>query len=220
MQNLENNIQLGADGQPLNFYFNKKRREGRNLDELVGLVKGILADGLVCKAECEVLANWCTANGDETGTWPIGPIVGLLAHIYEDGIVTPQELDNLRFLLTDLVGEVGEARTPPAQVGCIPSTALPLSRPAPKVVFYQKVFVFTGKFASGTRNDCFKQTMLRGGICENTITRRVDYLVIGSMGSRDWIHSPWGRKIELAMELQKSKPISIISEETFCQALL
>jgi hypothetical protein len=212
MRNLESNIHLGADGQPLNFYFNKRRREGRNLDELIGLVKGILADGLVSKTECEVLANWCTAHGDEAGTWPIGPIVGLLSHIYDDGIVTPQELENLRFLLTELVGQVSEAGTP--------STALPLSKPAPQVIFYQKVFVFTGKFGSGTRNDCFKQTMLRGGICEDTITRRVDYLVIGSMGSRDWVHSPWGRKIERAMEIQKSKPISIISEETFCQALL
>jgi len=40
-----------------------------------------------------------------------------------------------------------------------------------------------------------------------------DYLVIGEIGSSNWVHSSFGRKIEKAMELKEKGRISIVSEK-------
>lgn len=150
--------------------------------------------------------------GVEAGEWPTGIIVQRLNRIYEDGIVTPEELEDLGDLLQNIIGGM------PGTVDS--STTLPLTKPVPEIVFDGNVFVFTGKFAAGTRNHCYKETMIRGGICEDSVTLRVDYLVIGAIGSRDWIHTPYGRKIERAVDLQRAKPISIVSEQTWARYLL
>jgi len=205
-------IDRDDDGQPLNWLFNSKRRHGRNYDELIGMIRGITADGKVCRSEANLLVNWCLHYGVDASEWPAGPIVKRLNRIYEDGIVTEDELDDLKALLVQILG--GDEQNVSG------ATALPLCRPAPEVIFDQNVFVFTGKFASGTRDHCQRETALRGGICVDSVSLKINYLVIGSMGSRDWIHTPWGRKIERAKELQASKPISIISEETWSRFLL
>lgn len=197
------------DSQPLNRFFNQGRRTDRNYDELIGIIRGVVADGKVCDAEAKLLASWCLTYGIESGDWPAGIIIDRLNRIYEDGVATEDELEDLRLLLLDIITENVEEPTP-----------LPLTKPHPEVIFDQNVFVFTGKFATGTRNHCFKETMLRGGICEDSVNLRVDYLVIGSVGSRDWAHTAWGRKIERAVELQRSKPIAIISEERWASFLL
>lgn len=155
------------------------------------------------------MANWCLKYGIESRDWPAGIIVDRLNRIYDDGVASAEELEDFRELLLEIVTENIDEPTP-----------LPLTKPHPEVIFDQNVFVFTGKFASGTRNHCFKETMLRGGICEDSINLRMDYLVIGSIGSRDWIHTAWGRKIERAVELQRSKSIAIISEERWASFLL
>lgn len=198
-----------SDGQPLNRFFNQARRTQRNFDELIGIIRGVVADGHVCDAEAKLLASWCLSYGTETPEWPANILVDRLTRIYDDGVASEEELEDLRLLLLDIVSEDVEEPSP-----------LPLTKPAPEVVFDRNVFVFTGKFASGTRNHCFKETMLRGGICEDSISLRVDYLVIGSIGSRDWAHTAWGRKIERVVDLQRSKPIAIISERQWASFLL
>jgi NAD-dependent DNA ligase len=126
--------------------------------------------------------------------------------------LTRDELDGLRDLLQNIIGGHPTSVDAP--------TALPLTKPIPEVIFDQNTFVFTGKFVFGTRNACFKETMLRGGICDDSVTLRADYVVIGSIGARDWAHTAWGNKIKRAVELQRSKPIAIINEETWARYLL
>lgn len=199
-----------GDGQPLNFLWNAANRRHRNYDELIGMIRGIIADGQVVRAEADLLATWCIQYGADAPEWPVNAIVSRLRRIYDDSIVTPEELDDLKLLLDDIVGG------PQLEV----PTALPLTRPAPEVIFDRNCFVFTGSFAYGTRSICAKDTALRGGTIAERVNLSTDYLVIGSVGSRDWKHSAWGNKIERAIELQRSKPIAIISEQRWSSYLL
>lgn len=199
------------DGQPLNWALNRGFRQDRNHDELIGIIRGVIADGKVCEQEANLLGRWCLEYGVDCSDWPAGRIVERLNRIYEDGVATAEELDDFKDLLVEIVGA---AKNPISA-----STDLPLTAPPPEIVFPDNVFVFTGKFAIGTRNHCFKETMLRGGICEETVSLRLDYLVIGSIGSRDWAHSAWGRKIERVVELQRTRPIAIVSEEHWARFL-
>jgi len=82
------------------------------------------------------------------------------------------------------------------------ASTLPLDTPPPLICWGpDEVYVFTGRFAYDTRKDCEREVTERGGTCEPNITRRTSFLVIGTFGSRDWVQSSYGRKIQRAAEL-------------------
>ena len=49
---------LDPHGQPVSGLVNRKRRVERDLSELLGLAKGMLADGVVNDKEAEYLVKW------------------------------------------------------------------------------------------------------------------------------------------------------------------
>jgi NAD-dependent DNA ligase len=101
------------------------------------------------------------------------------------------------------------------------ATRLPLDEPPPNLSFQSHVFVFTGRFLFGTRARCEQAVCQRGGMCEGNITQRTNALVIGNLGSRDWIHTSFGRKIQKAVEYQrKGVRLSIVGEEHWTRQLM
>ncbi len=86
--------------------------------------------------------------------------------------------------------------------------------PPPEIIFDHRLFCLTGKFASGTRNECQAQVTALGGDCTKAPSRKTDYVVIGTIGSRDWIHSTHGRKIEKAVDIRdEGSGLHIVTEE-------
>lgn len=50
-------MMLDPDGQALNLAFNRARRTERDVCELLGLAKGLLADGVVTESEATLLRD-------------------------------------------------------------------------------------------------------------------------------------------------------------------
>ncbi len=98
----------------------------------------------------------------------------------------------------------------------------PYDSPRPKVVIKGKSFLFTGKFGFGSRKECQKAVTLLGGISpdQKQANQFIDYLVVGSEGSKAWSKGDYGNKIEAAILARKQhgKP-AIISEEHWIAAL-
>jgi NAD-dependent DNA ligase len=118
-------------------------------------------------------------------------------------------------LLSALVGG-----TASLLLGYEAATTLPLDDPTPAICWDDAVYVFTGRFAYGTRAHCEREVMQRGGSCEPNITRRTSFVVIGTFGSRDWKHSSYGRKIQQAVKLRESGvTIRIVGEDHWANAL-
>ncbi len=187
---------------------NAGRREDRDLMEMLGLVKGVLADGKVCEAEANHLNTWIRCHPDVLATFPGKALADRLTHIFEDGRVDVDERRDLAQLLKQLVG--GEAGLIGGESS---STELPLDSPPPPVQFSGKSFVLTGKFAMGPRKACEALIVSHGGVCKRSVIATLDYLVIGSFGSRDWIQTSHGRKIEKAMQLKKDgRQVAIVGE--------
>jgi hypothetical protein len=209
------NSGTNPDGQPFSLGFNAHRRMERDISELLGLAKGLLADGVICREEADHLKSWVAVHPDASDVWPCNIIAARLDRIYRNGVVTDEERDDLRDLLSDLVG--GKAGI---LVGLDAATALPINRPPPKVVFRGRTFVLTGKFAMGPRASCERLTTKAGGTCESDVTQRTRYLVVGTFGSRDWVHTSHGRKIEKAVEYRDSgQAIAIIQEDHWAHAI-
>lgn len=206
---------LDPHGQPYNMHFNRGRRTERDLSELLGLAKGVLADGVVSAQEAELIRVWVENHGDAAARWPINALHDRLARIFQDGRVDEEERTELAELLTALVG--GEAGI---IGGADAATDLPIDTPPPVIAWPDSVFVFTGKFAFGPRTECERSAARLGGRCESHVTRRTNYLVIGTFGSRDWAQTSFGRKIEAAVRLRmEGHPLAIVSEDYWAGSL-
>ncbi len=197
------------DAQPINLHFNAERRCVRSVDECIGIIKGIMADDHVHEEEVHALAKWLLPNRALVHEWPISVIAERLERVYADQVVDNREREELRELFRKLIGsheDVSEFRSA--------ATRLPLTDPPPAIVIPEQLFVFTGKFVHGTRKICEQEVLERGGFTKRQVTQKVDYLVIGTIGSRDWIHSTHGRKIEAAVaNVERGHPMAIVSEE-------
>lgn len=102
-----------------------------------------------------------------------------------------------------------------------PTTDLPLDDPPPALVFADRTFLFTGAFVYGTRRECQQAVVARGGLFVEKAVQRMNVLVIGCIGSRDWIHSSFGRKIEAVMHLKRQGfQISTVDEHHWVTHLL
>ncbi|MDR5836610.1 BRCT domain-containing protein [Caballeronia sp. LZ034LL] len=207
---------LDRDGQPLIRAFRGQAVAERKLDELIGIVKGVLADGVVSQGEAEFLLQWLEANREVAAIWPANVIYPRLAEALADGVLDLREEGELLELLLQTVG----GNKAPSQGDASDSTMLPLTRPAPAVVFPDRSFCFTGKFFSGTRDWCRRQVHERGGFPAEAITKKLHYLVIGEIGSRDWLHSTYGTKIQKAVShASTGAPLAIVSEEHWVKHL-
>lgn len=189
-----------------------KRREDRTVDELIGVCRGVLADGSINALEAEFLRGWIERNAGALQEFPYDVLFKRLSDALVDGVLDEEEERDLLFAISKFVG--GEASGEFASESASLSTALPLDDPAPKVVMPDSVFVVTGTFAFGPRQAVTTEIVQRGGSVSANVSGKVAYLVVGSVGSRDWAHSSYGRKIEKAVQLRdEGAPIAIVHED-------
>ena len=202
-------------GQPASV-LNAARRTLRDAAELLGIAKGVIADGIVNEHEAVLVQSWLTSHPDVEND----PVLRLLAarvrHIFSDGRVDDDERLELQELLADLIG--GRASL---TLGYDAATALPLDNPPPLMCYGpDDVYVFTGRFAYGTRNQCHREVTDRSSPVDDNVTRRTSFLVIGSFGSRDWMTSSYGTKIRRAAELRNGGfAIRLVSEDHWASNL-
>ena len=190
----------------------------RNIDELIGISRGVLADGKVNKQEAKFLQEWIENHftKQDLKEYPLNTIYDRLIKVLADNKLDKDEANEIKELLEGLTGK----KPITEQIKSMSST-LPLCEPLPTVVFDNKKFCLTGVFTIGTRRQCENIIKELGGFVKKEPTLDTDYLVIGILGNNDWIHSSYGRKIERAVKLRDEKKtnIKIITEEHFIKFL-
>lgn len=178
----------------------------RQIDELVGLAKGALLDGKVEQHEADGILAWLHANVECLDTWPASVLYDRLRAMLADGVLDPEEAGELLGLLMQIAAPAGLGAAP------APST-LPLTAPAPEILYPGRSFCFTGVFEFGSRADCHEAVLARGGEPAKGVTKKLNYLVIGSVGSDFWRHSSFGTKIlKAAQYCDEGAGIAIVSE--------
>ena len=193
--------------EELHRIFGRARLDDRQVNELVGLARGLCADETINQAEAEYLQKWLAASTAITDN----PIVGNLMIRVRDMLIDRRlAADEARELLETLKKFSGDK----FELGeVIKSTTLPLDDPQPEILFEGKRFCFTGTFAFGSRADCEAAVGDRGGLI-GSLTMATSYLVVGIYATDTWAHSAYGRKIERAVEMKtQGVPIAIIGEQ-------
>lgn len=193
--------------------FNRKNIQDRQIDTLIGLSKGLTADGKVDQAEAEFLMSWLVQSRQASESPIIANLLQKVASMLEDDVLDEEESTELLSILRQITGE-------PIEIGELAKTSsLPLNDPLPEIDFPGKTFLFTGTCAYGTRKQCHQITEELGGIIAKGVTKNLDYLVLGSYVTDSWVHESFGRKIEKAMGYRnEGLPVVILSEEHWAQS--
>jgi len=188
--------------------FNRKSIDDRQIDTLIELSKGLIADGKIDQAEAAVLHNWLIQSRQCSNNPIIENLLEKVSAIIEDGVLDPEESAELLAVLRKVTGELSE-------IGELAKTSsLPVDTPFPAITFPNNVFLFTGTCAFGTRKQCHDATEALGGIIANSVTKSVSFLVLGTYVTDSWIHETFGRKIEKAIQYRgNGVPIKIVTEE-------
>lgn len=196
-------------------HLNAARRMDRDLDELIGLCKGIVCDGRVSEKEAWFLLDWLTAH-PELHRHPLaGPLLERFEQRLNRAVYTVPSEEVLTDLVEAFTGDGWNQWEATAL-----STALPFDEPVPKVAHRERTFCLTGRFLHGDRETCEAEIVRRGGRVVAGVSRRLDYLLVGVAASRDWVHSCFGRKIERAAELKRDgAPLVILSEINWADQL-
>ena len=204
----EAEVPLSRSGVPAN------KLDDYQASALLGLCRGLIADGKIDQSEADTLHTWLAAHEETTENPVMAAFKEKLSKFaYEEAKNSNKNIELLK-LLDGLVGgktEVGE---------CLRATTLWLDDPPPEVRFEDRKFCLTGKFSHGRRRQCEDEIRTRGGRCQQSPAKTTDYLVIGSYAEGTWIQSAYGRKIEKAVALRASGlPVRIISETHWLASL-
>lgn len=132
---------LDEDGQPNNQAFNWDRRLDRGMDELIGIARGVLADGCLVVQDARFLFDWLKRNEPVRQDFFGKTIYDSLRKALEDNELSAEEEDALIGLLLRFVGPSSEELP---EASCY-STSLPLDDPPPVVNLAAKSFCFTGR---------------------------------------------------------------------------
>ena len=196
-------------GQPVNLGFNWHNNLRKKLSTLCGICMGMLADGQLSDQEVLYLDTWLKDNADFAMDWPGNILHERLRCVLDDGVITPRGREHLFQTLENLIG--GTLEETGAAGGM--ATRLPIEQ-VDSLEFQDRCFCFTGKFIYGSRSKCMAEVESRGGVAIDRVTLDLDYLVIGTLASRDWVHTSHGRKIEKALEYKKKgNRMTILGEE-------
>lgn len=196
-------------------FFHQARIDRRSADALIGITAGLTADGKINQLEAEFLKTWIETHLIHLEDPVVNILYQRLANMLSDGVLDADESIELLEILHQFAGIPLGA---PQRASGVSS--LPLNDPAPELNWLDRVFLFTGVMAYGPRKDCELLVIERGGVIGNSVSKKVHFLVVGSVGNEQWLHSSYGTKIKKAVELRNSGiPIAIISETHWQQVL-
>lgn len=200
--------------------FNQARINSRDIAELIGICKGVLADAVLDISECYFIYEWLESHISCINTWPASVLHKSLTKVLEDGKLSPEEESEMLEILCGITGITIETKYLGQTITANTSTTLPVTPLNSPINFEGSAFVLTGKFEYGARSTCETEVIKRGGTTQKAPTKTTHYLVIGNIGNDQWAQSSFGRKIEKAIAMNETgHDIKIISETEWVKHL-
>jgi NAD-dependent DNA ligase len=193
-----------------------------SIQQLEGILHGMLADNELMEIEINQLAQWMEEHEFLKGTYPFDEIDSLLVSARQDGNISDDE----KHMLTAFFGNFIDTRISyninDFEIKALQSkySVSGICAVCPEITFENKTFSFTGTSSRGTRNEIAEMIINNGGSFNNNVTKKTDYLIVGGEGNPCWAFSCYGRKVEKAVQLRKEgSQIIIVHENDFWDEL-
>lgn len=187
----------------------------RSLGALLGIAQGMLSDGHLSDDEIRFLRTWLESNSVIATAWPGDIIYRRVKTVLEDGVVSEAERKHLADTLQSLLGGTM------AQLANETHVTQMLPYETPNIIFRNETFCLTGDFVYAPRKICESEIATLGGIAKSSVSKRINYVVVGGLGSNEWKHGSFGTKIDGAMRLKRAgASISIVHEDHWAESLV
>lgn len=165
------------------------------LQILNGILDGIVCNQKINQKEIENLKIWLEQNDYLKDVYPYDKVLLEVNKILEDGILTQEESKYILETFENIVN--------------------PKSDGDDNIDFAGKTFCLTGEFKTASKSEISRKIQALGGIEKTGVSTKLDYLVIGGVGSEAWKFGKVGGKQAKAQELnEKGANIKIIEEDS------
>jgi len=183
------------------------------INQLLGFLQGITSDDVLNDKEIFNLQTLIQSNPLVLESFPGNKIHQRIETILEDDVIDDEERKDLLDMLKSISGQQF------LDTGCAECGATDFfGEPIQLTSIQDKSVCFTGKFIAGSRKVMEGFAKSNSADIRSRVTKDLDYLIIGSMASRDWKFSSHGRKIESVINNQASgSTTKIINEETWME---
>jgi NAD-dependent DNA ligase len=197
----------------------------QSIQQLHGLMHGILSDGEISLEETNGLMEWIHDHSYLKGVYPYDELDSLLTVVLKDGRIDAHEQKLLTAFFEDFIDysfakkvktESERVRSKQKDERTLPGVCAM----CPEIHFDGRVFTLTGSSTKATREEIVEKIISKGGVFSRDVTRKTEFLVIGADGNPCWAFSCYGRKVQKAVTIRKKGvPIVIVHESDFWDAL-
>lgn len=198
-----------------------------DIQQLHGMLHGITADDVISPEELRGLHNWILERDYLKGMYPYDEIESLIVATLRDGKIDDREHDALMQFFENFINYSTAKKVDKAIAKAKAKGELCLSRAGicavdPEIIFEEKLFVCTGTSERASRKEFERHITQRSGLFQNSVTKKINYLIVGNMGSPAWAFACYGRKVEQAMQMRregKGTSLLIVNEVDFWDSL-
>ena len=173
------------------------------IQELHGILHGLVADLTVNEAELRGLQEWLGNYESLRAVWPVTEIESVVTKVLADSRIDEAEHRTMLHFFSEFTDNNDIRRALPP---LLPTelTILGVCAVDPQIQTDGRVFCFTGVSSKGPRR-LFAETVLqKGGLFVDTIRDDLDYLIIGDEGNPCWVFTCYGRKVERAVQMRRN----------------
>jgi len=183
-------------------------------ESLLHVIGAIISDKHLHDSEINFINGWIKAYPSAALSWPGSIIVKQVNQILSDGLITEDErtylLNTLSEILAGSLNKVADA---------VEKVDFQLDEPG-MIEFSSHTFCLSGNFLFGDKDRCIEEIKKRGGKILEGPTKKLNYLIVGSLGSDQWKHGNFGTKVEKAIKYRADGiPLKIVHEETWAKFL-
>jgi hypothetical protein len=190
-----------------------------DMQRLHGLLAGIAADSEITETELRGLSDWLSDHEHLKTCWPYEEVESVITTVLQDGKIDAEEHKLLQNFFSEFVA-ISDNRTIVNPQIAHAQTIVGLCAVSPELLFEGKKFSFTGSSSKYSRDQFGEIVERLGGIVASSVSKKLDYLIIGSDGNPCWAYACYGRKVEMAVTLRKGGArILLVHENDFHDAV-
>ncbi len=197
-------------------FFDKTTADIQRLHAALG---GIASDGAITEAELKGLSDWLSEHEHLKTCWPYEEVGSLITGVLSDKKIDSVEQKLLKEFFTEFVS-ILDSRTIVSPKFTVNGNVVGLCAVCPEITFSGNKFCFTGTSFKYTRSEFSQLVKQLGGEVVNSVSAKLDYLIIGADGNPSWAYACYGRKVEKAVELRKTgSRLLLVHENDFHDAV-
>lgn len=187
------------------------------IQQLMGIVQGIIIDKKVNIGELAFLDQWLEENEYLKNSWPYDELYSLTTKIIQDKVITTEEHQALLSFCHALVGDNSGNSSNTELISSLKAGFYQID---PVITIPESTFCITGVSKKFKREEIAEKIELYGGYMVDNVSAKLNYLVVCNEKNNCWAFTCYGRKIEEAVKHRKNGvPLSIVHEFDLYDAL-